>query len=310
MEQANMVNDTDNAEKNVNTVAEFVACVLRLQKELSSDERVSFFRGADSVGYDLQPALFRQENDKLRLKEDVIFREMIASNPSDFSDDRSTFDKLVRMQHYELPTRLLDITSNPLIALFFACNKIDNGKVCKACKDGEVIIVGVKEREIFYFDNDTTSVIANLARLEDSAKNDVAAHAKRSSNKKVIFNQNKHVLRLHHFIREEKPYFQPNILPTDINRIICVKSKMSNLRISSQAGAFLLFGHEAKLDKKQKTDQSFAFRRILIANSRKGEIREELDLLGINESTVFPQMENSAKYIRSKFSKHANAITT
>ena len=33
------------------------------------------------------------------------------SNSADFQYDEYTLDKLVRMQHYSLPTRLLDITS-------------------------------------------------------------------------------------------------------------------------------------------------------------------------------------------------------
>ena len=46
---------------------------------------------------------------------------MVAHVPRDFSECKSALDYLVQMQHYGLPTRLLDVTTNPLVALYFAC---------------------------------------------------------------------------------------------------------------------------------------------------------------------------------------------
>ena len=72
---------------------------------------------------------------------------------------------------------------------------------------------------------------------------------------------------------------------------------MSNDRIYSQSGAFLLFGLDAILDEKGNPEMQVT--RISVAN--KFSILKELDLLNINESTVFPYIENSAKYVAQKY---------
>lgn len=51
-----------------------------------------------------------------------MVNRFINLSPSEFADIKTSFDLLSKMQHYGLPTRLLDFTNNPLVALFFACN--------------------------------------------------------------------------------------------------------------------------------------------------------------------------------------------
>ena len=257
-----------------------------LSSERESDLEV-FYRGHSNKNkYKLEPSLFRKDDDGNYLyleNEHILYRELLVSNSADFQSDEYTLDKLVRMQHYSLPTRLLDITSNPLIALYFACKSAPN-------EDGEVIIFSMPRKEVKYFDSDVASCIANLARLPKGQKDKISFEVEG-------FNDQTSVKRLIHFIKEEKPYFESKIIPDDLRKIICVKGKQSNDRISSQSGAFLLYGLDSVMDEEGTPEISVT--RITVDNKEK--ILKELDLLNINESTVFPYIENSAKYVAEKY---------
>ncbi|MGY8624418.1 FRG domain-containing protein [Chromobacterium violaceum] len=272
----------------VKSVSEFIEKVS--QSVAKQDDAEVFYRGhSDKKRYKLEPSLFRKDPDGNYTHlhgENILYRELIVSNNADFSSDSYTLDKLVRMQHYSLPTRLLDITSNPLIALYFACKN-------KPEEEGEVIIFTLSRENVKYFDSDTASCVANLARLPMSEKTKI------DFNKESIgeFNDQMPIKRLTHFIREEKSFFEERIAPGDLRRVICIKSKKSNDRISSQSGAFFLFGIDAILDEKGSPEIKIS--RISIKN--KIGILQELDMLNINESTVFPNIENSAKYIADKY---------
>jgi hypothetical protein len=269
------------------SVGEFVEKVLNFDH----GSKEVFYRGHSiRTRYRLEPALFRKDergNFKHLDAEDRLYRELLVSNSADFQGDIYTLDRLVRMQHYSLPTRLLDITSNPLIALYFACRS-------NSIEVGEVIALALDRDQIKYFDSDTASSIANLARLPKGSKEAIDYSRVAIED----FNQQDDVKRLLHFIKEEKPFFEGRIRPEHLRSVICVKGKHTTSRIAFQSGAFLLFGQDATLDEKGTPDITLT--RIAITDKRR--VLDQLDQLNINESTVFPYIENSARYIAEKFS--------
>ena len=223
-------------------------------------------------------------------------RDLMAIHPQEFAADQTMFDRLVRMQHYGLRTRLLDVTLNPLVALYFAVQRAQSGG---RPVDGAVWLLRAPPSRKKYFDSDAVSCVSNLANLSAPEKEEIRTVP--ISYSKDLFNGVEAVDKLLQFIRAEKAYFRPQIDREDFFKRYFVAPKMSNRRIIAQSGAFVIFGLDsppsaAKFSDAIKTD------RIEIPESAKTEIRAELDTLGINESTLFPELDRAASYIMRRYS--------
>ena len=105
----------------ISSVSEFIEKIVRRDKEAGTE---TFYRGHADKDWNLLPSIFRTPNGVE--KEHLLFRDMVAHEPQSFSECKSALDYLVQMQHYGLPTRLLDMTTNPLVALYFACQPADD----------------------------------------------------------------------------------------------------------------------------------------------------------------------------------------
>jgi len=248
----------------------------------ASDE-VLLYRGhSNRLRFKLWPSVMRKA--KYRKAEPTILRDLVASQPSEFASDLSALEQLARVQHYSLPTRLLDVTWNPLVALFFAVK--EHPKIA-----GEVVVFRIKKNQVKYFDSDTVSCVANLAHLDKSEKDAIDFSLIGDA-----FQKQPPVDRLLHFIRAEKSHFRPLIDPQDLKRVFCVKPKQNNRRIIAQNGAFLLFGLTQDLI--STPAPGITVEHILINKNSKKGILNDLDRMNINDSTMFPEIDRAAIYIR------------
>ncbi len=83
-----------------------------------------------------------------------------------------------------------------------------------------------------------------------------------------------------------------------------VLTKKDNNRIIKQDGAFIICGvnnHPEKIIHDQLR-LNFKNKNILVFVNQKAKILKELDLLSINKSTLFPEIDSVSDYIKSKYS--------
>ncbi|QCE34556.1 FRG domain-containing protein [Acetobacteraceae bacterium] len=168
------MSDKMTTKKVIENVTDFMEAISALQKKQKSKHDCFFYRGLLSASYDLRPPLFRRED--YPAKEKLLMQELLSRQAPAFAKDKTMFERLVRAQHYELPTRLMDVTDNPLIALYFACAdwKTGQAKIEKNCngknieKNGKIVIFCQERQNIHYFNSHRTKLLSNLAQLSQT----------------------------------------------------------------------------------------------------------------------------------------------
>lgn len=114
------------------TVREFLDWVKEIrdinEQNQLLDRTKTFYRGQCNHSWPILPYVFR--TDKGIYREYELYNQARCLAWDVLSDSRTPIEMLVRMQHFGLPTRLIDVTHNPLVALFFACDGSPRNNGC------------------------------------------------------------------------------------------------------------------------------------------------------------------------------------
>lgn len=107
----------------VNSLSDYIHIIGKLALLVkNSPLDTILYRGMSNSEWRLIPSLLRLPAYKYDLEHNLAL-DFISEEPKLFENSNSNFENLTKMQHFGIPTRLLDFSKNPLIALFFACSE-------------------------------------------------------------------------------------------------------------------------------------------------------------------------------------------
>ena len=277
-----------------------------LSDSISDKKGQIYYRGHGSVSYELLPSLFRNEG--FFKNERNMYLDLITRCPGDFSETRNHIDILAHMQHYGLPTRLLDVTSNALTALYFTCES-------NASKYGEVVMLEIDPSRMKHYQDIETVMLSSLPLLEHTDLEYLYEYCKNQANPT---NESLEALeKLKAEMQAEKHYSTDSYsrMITLLNSYFLVSPQKLNRRMMNQDGAFILCGlfdriyDQRMLERKDYKGTSHLEemrvkrngKRVIIIVDNKDEIMKSLNTYGINKTRIYPEIDNVSAYIKGQF---------
>lgn len=278
-----------------------------------SDEKESapiWFRGHTNKNYYLIPSLYRMLDQKSKFY-DISMRDTLMSLTELFKakafnapeligdKDRAETNCLISMQHYSVPTNILDWSTSAFVAMYFALENEINGKEVKLEDD---------ENAVIYLLN---PIRLNIAR--ETLKTSYASRGKKTELKFPIL-----ALSEDERFEQYLPSYADKYGEKEQEYPLAVYAPFVNQRIKAQRGTFVMFGldnpgitlseenardyKDEALEKMQEqykkmcTDGNMIYKPFLtsveISKDSKLDIAMCLKELGVGKANIYPELEN------------------
>ena len=256
------------------TINSFQDFLNNVDQGQNSSESALWFRGTGKSSYTLAPSLHRHDSvthsaSLLDYEKKLLTRFKERSVPYLQHRIDDTWELLFLMQHYGMPTRLLDWTENPFISLFFSLSSANKNEDGDYTDDAAVWILSPPKWNQCVFSN-----ISYRGGAMSPSETTVTSY---------------------------KPDTEAQFMHENPVAILGIHNSP---RIVAQRGSFCLFGKS--LTPMETIYQSGTFeqdtlKKIVIPHSIIGKLLDKLVWMGITDSVVYPDLEGLAKETKRLF---------
>ena len=295
----------------IRSLADYVKRVTMLKpkkSELGLYPEEIVFRGLSSNNYPLLPSIDRPPSKKwmnslLSFESDLV-SQAHQKFPNIFDSSDLPTTKLSKLQHFGIPTRMLDVTSSALVALYFACQKCSNPNISQ---DGEIIVFS---QHSLPANNIYANIIADTYRLTVNASTTIENFYYRAM-------QQDYCIALLHSNWKQNIEESAKSFSRKISVPLLVEAFESSSRQKNQQGKFLLFPNRIasnigpimivdELVRMEKNDKTI-IKRFLSPHEIKETTLEKLSMLGITEEFLFADnVDTVLKCVKRRQEKRFN----
>lgn len=259
----------------IDSFKDYISFIEKLKKR---SDGPFWYRGCGKTTYELIPSLYRHKKSStieefMSLEAEIIARFKQRSIPFHSRTISDPWDCLFFMQHFGVPTRLLDWTESPLMALFFAVTSAKHS---------------LSQRGNIVFQSDATIWVL------DTFKWNKRAVDLKSFTGKVLTTDDPNA-------NAYKPVGDCNAMK---DFPIAIFGAHNSQRIVAQRGVFVCFGKNTESMETTYNKRSFpkdSLVKLIIKRRWLPHFLEAIHIHGLSDSVVFPDLDGLAREIRRDF---------
>lgn len=308
----------------VHSAFKFFEIVYDIRNSRRTEEHpscIEFYRGHADKSYRLNPTINRYY--MLDFERDLI-DQFRRTRPDEFADSLGMFDCVAKMQHYNLHTRLLDVTESPAVALFFACSEFNSGN---DIRDGEVLLFPT------YLNDIVDNKIAN--KLMELYVNMQSGYMECTKAIEVANISSEDIKSFLFYLYNYSNIARPRVISERMKRqlgaflfygnVVHPRSGCNNERCRERTSCLGQIKDISMLPEAERlqilkigktirdlTEEHIKYdqrgTRYIVEGDSKQRILDELDTLGINEAYLFPELHNEGKRIMKEYLTRTNRL--
>lgn len=255
----------------IKTLEKYICEIKKINKMSVNKNMKLWFRGHSmNNSYKLMPSLYRNPYLGKSAYYETVFLNTFKARSLPYLNKipNGEAEWMFLMQHYRMPTRLLDWSEDAFVALLFALKDHDENK----SENAVVWVLNPYELNKRYS-------WSNNKLLENVIPN--------ITDEKEPFRQ---IYKAYSDIAGEG-------LGVSLKYPIAILPERSNKRIIAQRGVFTLFPPIEKKELEETVGCEAFLNKIEIENDKVREIKKNLNLIGISEVSLFPELDTITKAI-------------